>query len=844
MRARHWLGFVIGLSAASCSQLAQKIEENVCGNGVIEPLHQEECDTNDASTCRPKDDPAPCTVICDPLASPSGCADGLVCGDDRRCRVPRGTFTSVQLAEGYNHVTGADLDGDGAADLVGTEGVASRYDVNLLGADRALRATIELPGTHATFAPLAFDLSGSDGLPDLVFRGGALLGVVEGSADATFPNRIITQQASLQVPPNVTPDQILDAAFLPLTFTTTDGTNTVVHFRQLETLFVAKAGPASHLVFVVGDDLNVPPVPVDLGLPPASPVEIVAVSAELYASGGGPCEQIVFGAVGGANLVVLDACQGPQPIVSKIPLGGAIAGTLLPFSLGLEGGVVVTEVEHPAEVLRAFGPSQLGLEPFGVHTPFAVGDVNGDGVLDGVDGTGIALCPIDAPGAPCATYVEAFDVGPSGAQIVDLQGDGQLDVVTVNDLEKTARIYRNQGGGFTTTTLSTDIGIDRLLVADLDGDVDADLITSIAHDGAVTLHLHVNDGQGSFLPAELIGDVPDVESWAVADVAGNDGILDVLVLGQGLPPAVSVLAGGQGGLFSPFPFGNRSHPLAIAQADVLGGDLEPESVGAADLAVLVAYEKGSKFKPMGCGPNGCLALQVVPTRVDAEGSRAPGTTAYATVLDADFEGGFASETGASPGATLVAGEHEGKPLLVAFVQRQIGGEPSPQTPADPSLFSTLVFTATGAPGEAPTALAEQPNVLVMGAAWGATKDGVGLAVLARFAVDATSEARVCFLTDPAALAALSQASCTKVSPEARALALLDVDFDGVDEIVVVGRPAVEVVRGQEVSLLEGVVGGDTVWAGDLDGDNVGDVVTSRADGVTTLHYGETKFSFE
>jgi hypothetical protein len=87
---------------------------NVCGNQVVEA--GEECDDVGKGCGQPASS-TPCRLICDP-ANAVACPDRYVCGNDRLCRKPLGTFTLGPAIGQTKNVQMADFNGDGAPDVV------------------------------------------------------------------------------------------------------------------------------------------------------------------------------------------------------------------------------------------------------------------------------------------------------------------------------------------------------------------------------------------------------------------------------------------------------------------------------------------------------------------------------------------------------------------------------------------------------------------------------------------------------------------------------------------------------------------------------------------------------
>lgn len=149
---------VVAVALAGCAELPE-IAERECGNHVVEPGNGEECDG--VAGCGDPDGPNGCGWVCDAQACPTGYA----CGADQRCRLPTETFvaTSAQQMATFA-VSAADMDGDGAADLMGydSRGLVTRFG----DWDGALDASTRIPLPLATAASCTADLDGN-GVRDL-----------------------------------------------------------------------------------------------------------------------------------------------------------------------------------------------------------------------------------------------------------------------------------------------------------------------------------------------------------------------------------------------------------------------------------------------------------------------------------------------------------------------------------------------------------------------------------------------------------------------------------------------------------------------------------------------------
>ena len=190
---------------------------------------------------------------------------------------------------------------------------------------------------------------------------------------------------------------------------------------------------------------------------------------------------------------------------------------------------------------------------------------------------------------------------PSAIAVVDMNGDGVLDVVTANATTADVSVLLGNGDGTLRAAGHFPAGgtgfprLAGLAVADLDGDGFPDVVTGDRTNQMAVVFL--NDGAGGLGPAARfpVGGLGNtLNAVAIGDLTG-DGIPDVAAGQFVTEGSVSVLAGTGTGSFGPpvstpaSRFGIR----AVAIGDVDGDGLPDVATGHVDGTVVVLLGDGA-----------------------------------------------------------------------------------------------------------------------------------------------------------------------------------------------------------------------------------------------------------
>lgn len=175
---------------------------------------------------------------------------------------------------------------------------------------------------------------------------------------------------------------------------------------------------------------------------------------------------------------------------------------------------------------------------------------------------GIVLVPYDEDGNPLDGAVSTLSTGaasgPSGVVVADLNGDGQDDIIAVNgDDDSLSVFYGNSDGSFSAPQLVSLASKPRFFtLGDVDGDGNLDLL--LPDGSAGTLDIYLNDGHGGFAAPVTAAAGAHPISIGAGDLDG-DGDLD-LVIGDGGDDSLSVLLNDGHGGFSLTSYAAGTHP--------------------------------------------------------------------------------------------------------------------------------------------------------------------------------------------------------------------------------------------------------------------------------------------
>ena len=234
----------------------------------------------------------------------------------------------------------------------------------------------------------------------------------------------------------------------------------------------------------------------------------------------------------------------------------------------------------------AFGPPIPVVAPLQGPVAVSTADVDGDGDLDVLtasDGDDRVTWYENVDGfaaPPTAHLISDTQNGPQAVVTPDIDGDGDLDVLVASRLDHTLAWHENGdgSGGFGAARIISSAATDvrDAVAADLDGDGDPDVLAACGSVDRVAWFRN-DDGLGTFGAARLLPITPDEPVVVRAADLDGDGDLDAIVAAY-LDGAVGWCRNLDGlgtfGSWSPLASGWLG-PTAVETADLDGdGDLD------------------------------------------------------------------------------------------------------------------------------------------------------------------------------------------------------------------------------------------------------------------------------
>ena len=271
---------------------------------------------------------------------------------------------------------------------------------------------------------------------------------------------------------------------------------------------------------------------------------------QLAFAGQGPADILAVDLDGkqGLDLVTANLLSGDTSVL--LSLGGRQFAPEVPYETGtFSEGLAITDLNEDGVtdlLVAASGTRQI----MG-HVSVLIGDQNNPGTF-----------------APATTLLEKSRVCSVVADYFDQ--DENLDLVVVSfgfaDDDVSVALGQNDGTYGPLTTIQTGGSPYPLVTADLNGDGDLDLVTTREMSGDVSVFL--GHGDGTFATAATYGVGGRPRSEAVADL-DEDGVLDLATADSS--GTVSVLRGvGDGTFTSAKSFAASGNQTEIAAADIDG----------------------------------------------------------------------------------------------------------------------------------------------------------------------------------------------------------------------------------------------------------------------------------
>jgi hypothetical protein len=221
--------------------------------------------------------------------------------------------------------------------------------------------------------------------------------------------------------------------------------------------------------------------------------------------------------------------------------------------------------------------------PAGNPTAVAMGDFNGDGILDlaatDYGGAKVTVLLGNGDGTFTATAASpATGAGPNSIAVADFDGNGIPDIAITDEGTNTVTVLLGNGDGTFTLKSSPGTGSDPTSVtaADFNGDGVMDLAVANYYDADITVLL--GNGDGTFTQSVNLATTGTAPYWIASGDWNGDGIADLVVTNVGSNTLTVLLGNGDGTFTAASSPATGTNPYSVAVGD-FNGD------GNADLAV-------------------------------------------------------------------------------------------------------------------------------------------------------------------------------------------------------------------------------------------------------------------
>jgi len=266
---------------------------------------------------------------------------------------------------------------------------------------------------------------------------------------------------------------------------------------------------------------------------------------------------------------------------------------VLTLAIAVDGLSSTAPAPRVASIGRAVAPSADTLPTFDralllektseTSANVSIGDVNGDGLLDIVlvKGRHWPLRDRVLLGDGAGHFGPGYDLGTASdrsysGRLVDLDGDGDLDVVISNDTPDSKLVYLNDAKGhfhvgstFGKPTWQTR----NATVADINGDGLPDIVAANRGDSTDANYVCLNRGKGRFDSDCIAFSREPATTITTADI-DRDGLIDLAVPHRDGGQSRVYLAGPKGTFSTSrtVPFGPPNATIRMAEAADLDGD--------------------------------------------------------------------------------------------------------------------------------------------------------------------------------------------------------------------------------------------------------------------------------